>query len=276
MWHHTASGPSTSEESIARYHATGSSNAPVCNLDIARDGSVWVIAAGPTNTNGKGNATRTSRAPSGRLDEQLRPPLGIEFSNMGRRTGRGADRVGFAIVANLQRRLGLQSTDVFTHAEYAPSRKIDPATAGPCRDRGGPARSQLARGRPTICAPNAPPLERGPTPEEPDMTDEQAQMLDEIHAALFKNYDPPVNDPFGNETNLQWANAYGYTRTEDTLTVINELRGVVDQMKAMLTDNYDPPVLDPFGQTTNPAWPPPTGTSRRPTSSRRPPTSPSD
>ena len=126
MWHHTA----TSDQSLADYHATGSDNAPVCNLDIASDGTVYVIAAGPTNTNGKGRATNTSKG-TVPADSMNSYALGIEFYNNG--VGQPWPQiqidVGFAIVANLQRHLGLAPSDLFTHAEYAPDRKIDPATA---------------------------------------------------------------------------------------------------------------------------------------------------
>ena len=126
MWHHTAS----SDQSLEDYHATGSDNAPVCNLDIASNGRVIVIAAGPTNTNGKGQAMQTSKGvvPADSMNSYA---LGIEFYNNG--VGQPWPQiqidVGFAVVTNLQRHLGLAATDVFTHFEYAPDRKVDPATA---------------------------------------------------------------------------------------------------------------------------------------------------
>ena len=126
MYHHTASG----DQSLEQYHASGSPNAPVCNLDIASNGRVIVIAAGPTNTNGKGRDLRTSKG-TVPADSMNSYALGIEFYNNG--TGmpwpqRQID-VGFAVIANIQRHLGLQPTDLFTHHEYAPTRKVDPATA---------------------------------------------------------------------------------------------------------------------------------------------------
>ena len=127
MYHHTAS----SDQSLENYHATGSDNAPVCNLDIASDGRVIVIAAGPTNTNGKGRAMQTSRGVVP-VDSMNSYALGIEFYNNG--VGGAWPQiqidVGFAVIGNIQRHLGLQPTDLFTHCEYAPDRKVDPATAG--------------------------------------------------------------------------------------------------------------------------------------------------
>ena len=126
VWHHTAS----SDQSLEDYHATGSDNAPVCNLDIASDGRVIVIAAGPTNTNGKGRDLRTSKG-TVPADSMNSYALGIEFYNNG--VGQPWPQiqidVGFAVIANIQRHLGLTPTDLFTHYQYAPDRKVDPATA---------------------------------------------------------------------------------------------------------------------------------------------------
>src|SRR5262245_56017139 len=51
VWHHTASR-STPENDVS--YILNSSDAPLCNVYVARDGEMWVIAAGATNTNGKG------------------------------------------------------------------------------------------------------------------------------------------------------------------------------------------------------------------------------
>src|SRR3954466_98241 len=52
MWHHTASGPNSDGWNDANYIATGHPDSPISNLYINRAGTVWVIAAGATNTNG--------------------------------------------------------------------------------------------------------------------------------------------------------------------------------------------------------------------------------
>src|SRR5262245_1702739 len=52
MWHHTAS--QTSPENDAHYMCHQSGDRPIANALIARDGTVWLLAAGATNTNGKG------------------------------------------------------------------------------------------------------------------------------------------------------------------------------------------------------------------------------
>jgi len=59
FWHHTAS--KTSPENDAEYMSHGSDSRPIANLMIDRTGKVWVLAAGATNTNGKGQKLSFSR-----------------------------------------------------------------------------------------------------------------------------------------------------------------------------------------------------------------------
>ena len=59
MWHHTAS--STAPADDANYECHVADAKPICNVTIARDGTVWCLAAGATNTNGVGNAQSFSR-----------------------------------------------------------------------------------------------------------------------------------------------------------------------------------------------------------------------
>lgn len=128
MWHHTAS--QTSPANDASYMCNGSSDRPIANLLIARDGGVWVLAAGATNTNGKGNPVGWSRG-TVPADSMNTYAVGMEIANSG--VGEAypqvqidaAFRASVAIVA----RLGLDPGDVCTHYGYAPTRKIDPATA---------------------------------------------------------------------------------------------------------------------------------------------------
>jgi N-acetylmuramoyl-L-alanine amidase len=178
MWHHTAS----SDQSLEDYHATQSDNAPVCNLDIKSDGTVVVIAAGPTNTNGNGQAMHTSKG-TVPADSMNSYALGIEFYNNG--VGQAWPQVqidvGFAVVGNIQRHLGLQPSDLFTHHQYAPDRKVDPATAaavqGPWQPRSctssgtwdlGDIRSECARRAGSAPDPGPGPSP-GPSPTGEDM-----------------------------------------------------------------------------------------------------------
>lgn len=128
MWHHTAS--QSPADADAAYIAEGSPDAPLANLYIARDGAVWVIAAGATNTNGKGYAMTFSRGtvPNDQMNTHA---VGIEIAN----DGIGEDYAGaqldaaFAASIAVCAAYGLAADDVGTHVAYAPDRKIDPATA---------------------------------------------------------------------------------------------------------------------------------------------------
>jgi hypothetical protein len=127
-WHHTAS--TASIESDAAYCAEGSPDAPVCNLLVARDGQVWLIAAGASNTNGKGYAMAFTRGTV--PDDQMNThAVGIEICNDGVGEVYPAAQVSaaFAVSLAIAAAEGLDPTDVTTHAAWAPDRKIDPATA---------------------------------------------------------------------------------------------------------------------------------------------------
>lgn len=131
MWHHTASPASWDGRRDAEYIATGDPSAPLANLVIDRRGQVWVCAAGATNTNGKGGPfTRWSRGtvPS---DSMNTHGFGIEFGNNG--VGEPWPEcqldAGFIASNAVNARCGNLPSDVCTHNVWAPSRKIDPATA---------------------------------------------------------------------------------------------------------------------------------------------------
>lgn len=128
MWHHTASPPTTSPEDLARYTAETGDNAPIANVNVERDGSVWLLAAGPTNTNGKGNPMTFTK---GRVpqDSMNSYAFGMEIVNDG--VGEPYPQVqidaAFVVSAVVNARLGNAADDVATHWSYAPTRKIDPA-----------------------------------------------------------------------------------------------------------------------------------------------------
>ena len=140
MWHHTASNPSSDGSGDAAYIATGSPDAPISNLYIDRAGTVWVIAAGATNTNGKGRSIPFSRGtvPADGMNARA---LGVEMANNG--VGEIWPQVQidamFTVSNILNLWFGNQPTDISTHNYYAPDRKIDPATAhavsGPWKPR---------------------------------------------------------------------------------------------------------------------------------------------
>lgn len=135
MWHHTASGASWDGKRDADYIATGDSSAPLSNLYIDRSGQVWVIAAGATNTNGKGGPQSFSRG-TVPVDGMNSRAVGIEMGNngVGEQWSRSQVDAAFAVTNNINAKLGNTPRDVCTHWVWAPTRKIDPATcnvAGP-------------------------------------------------------------------------------------------------------------------------------------------------
>jgi len=128
MWHHTASA--TSPQNDANYMCFGSPDAPIANLLLARDGSVWVLAGGATNTNGKGGPFQVSKGTVPK-DSMNTYAVSIEAANngVGEAWPQAQIDAYFTLSLMLSARLGLQPSDVCTHQEYAPDRKIDPATA---------------------------------------------------------------------------------------------------------------------------------------------------
>jgi N-acetylmuramoyl-L-alanine amidase-like protein len=129
MWHHTASPQSWDGQKDADYIAIGSDTSPIANLYIQRDGTVWVIAAGATNTNGKGQSMTFSRGtvPNDGMNSRA---LGVEMGNDGVGELWPSAQVDamFAVSNACNARFGNQPDDVSTHQYYAPDRKIDPAT----------------------------------------------------------------------------------------------------------------------------------------------------
>jgi hypothetical protein len=126
MCHHTASGPSSDGWPDVNYIATGSDIAPVSNLYLARDGTIYVIAAGATNTNGAGG-------PLGGVpeDSMNTSAIGIEAGNDG--TGEPWPDIQQDAYVTLVRYL-CAAYDIdrcYHHQEWAPTRKVD--CAGPSR-----------------------------------------------------------------------------------------------------------------------------------------------
>lgn len=130
MWHHTASNPSSDGRNDAQYIATGSPDSPLSNLYIQRDGTVWVIAAGATNTNGKGGPLSFSRGTVPQDGMNARA-LGVEMANNGVGEGWPQAQVDAMFLVNdvLNLWFGNQPEDLAPHSLWAPGRKIDPATA---------------------------------------------------------------------------------------------------------------------------------------------------
>lgn len=140
MWHHAASAPGTSTKAVADYGSFTSADRPVQNLVIGRAGDVIVCAAGATNTNGKGGPLTVSRG-TVPLDQMNTHAIGIEAVNSGVGESWPQPQIDAYFVMNdaLCAAYGLLPSDLASHAHWAPSRKIDPATApavaGPWRPR---------------------------------------------------------------------------------------------------------------------------------------------
>jgi hypothetical protein len=132
MWHHTASATGGSAANDVAYMLSRSNPAyPTANVYIARNGEVWVMAAGATNTNGKGSAVRTTSKGTVPVDSMNSYAVGFEIGNNGRGEGYSQACIDAAFTASLvvTRKCGLLPSDVIHHQAYAPDRKVDPATA---------------------------------------------------------------------------------------------------------------------------------------------------
>ena len=142
QWHHTAS--STSPENDIAWQIYGCDDAPVGNMLLARDGSIWLVAAGAANTAGKGGPLSLSRGTIP-LDSANTRTVAIEVANNG--VGENWPEVqinSYFIASNaINAQLGNLPSDVFSHALGSGNgwtdRKIDPATAdavqGPWKPR---------------------------------------------------------------------------------------------------------------------------------------------
>jgi|SRR5215510_1522451 len=139
-WHHTAGARGASAQSECDYMVKSSDAKPTCNIYIARDGVIWVLAAGATNTSGKGGPLNLSRGQVP-LDSANTTTVGMEIGNNGTGEPYPQVQIDAAFLASnvINRQLGNLPSDLFSHNLYAPTRKIDPATApavqGPWKPR---------------------------------------------------------------------------------------------------------------------------------------------
>jgi hypothetical protein len=133
MWHHTASNTDPASDCYYMCHNTSNSARPTANVLIARDGVVWVMAAGATNTNGKGRSLSFSRGTVPK-DSMNSYAFGMEIANAG--TGQVYPKAqidaAFIVSNTMNAHLGNVPSDVSTHYHYAPDRKIDPAMGDEC------------------------------------------------------------------------------------------------------------------------------------------------
>lgn len=140
-WHHTAGATGASAQSECDYMVHSSDARPTCNIYIARDGVIWVLAAGATNTSGKGGPLQLSRG-TVPLDSANTTTVGMEIGNNGTGEAYSEAQIDAAFLASnvINRQLGNSPADLFSHNLYAPTRKIDPATAEAVQGRWKPTR----------------------------------------------------------------------------------------------------------------------------------------
>jgi hypothetical protein len=127
-WHHTAS--QTSPQNDLEYMINGSSDRPVGNLLLDRTGTFWPIAGGASNCAGKGGPWTFSRGTCP-LDSGNTYGMQLEVANNGVGEAWPAAQMDayFRGSNALNAFVGNRPDDVVGHAHYAPTRKIDPATA---------------------------------------------------------------------------------------------------------------------------------------------------
>ncbi len=126
--HHTASGQGSDGQNDASYMTERCEVAPMANLYLERSGRWWVLAAGATNTNGKGGPW--GRIPANSANSRV---IGIEAGNngIGEAWPEGMQESYTTGVAALAKHYRIDTANVLAHHEWAPSRKVDPA--GPSR-----------------------------------------------------------------------------------------------------------------------------------------------
>ena len=123
--HHTASSAGSDGWPDVNYCTFASSAKPVCNLYIARDGTIYVCAAGATNTNGVGHDD-CGITPDNQMNTHA---IGIEAGNNGRgEVWPEPQQDSYRKLCKaLSDRYGIGNRQIEGHCEYADGRKIDPA-----------------------------------------------------------------------------------------------------------------------------------------------------
>lgn len=129
MVHHTASPPSWSGQRDADYCAVQDEDAPLSNLCLDRDGVVWILAAGATNTNGKGQDTWGGGVPTDSMNSYA---IGIEANGGYGESWPAAQTNAYVLLCQtLCRHYGIPNNNIRGHFEWAPTRKVDPAGPSP-------------------------------------------------------------------------------------------------------------------------------------------------
>lgn len=175
--HHTASGPASDGWPDVNYMLfnTNNPNRPTANLYIARNGTIYVMAAGATNTNGIGSDPCNVTA----LNNMNRDAIGVEAGNVGTGAEAWADVQQDCFLA-LDRELcaayGIANSRIHSHREWT-RRKVDPA--GRSRYATGSATWNMDLLRNDVASGTTqPPPTTTPPPTQPPPTQPPTQPTD--------------------------------------------------------------------------------------------------
>ena len=202
MLHHTAGSKGASASSEVNYMVSVADAKPIANLYVARDGdkggagAVWVIAAGPTNTNGRGSAPWANGLV--KTDDMNRHAIGVEvgLNGLGEAIGTLQEKAVITLSAALCAAYNIPVNHCRSHAEYSPGRKIDVAGPSSFQPEGGTWRMDRVRElvQEAMTGAPAPKPEPAPKPDpkpEPDLAPVGGvDNLDSIAWYINKNDTP--------------------------------------------------------------------------------------
>lgn len=129
MWHHTASNGNGAND--ANWGTFSSPDRPIANIYIGQDAVCHVAAAGATNTNGRGGPIALPDGRTVPADGMNTRAIGVELSNNGTGMPYPQAQIDAAFVASVaccRAYINGRVDNVAGHWDWAPSRKIDPAT----------------------------------------------------------------------------------------------------------------------------------------------------
>lgn len=206
-WHHTAS--STTPQSDLSWMINGCPDAPVGNMLLDRTGTFWPVAGGASNCAGKGGPHTFSRG-TAPLDQGNTTGFQIEAANSGLGEAWPQAQVDAYYRGSnaLNAFVGNQPTDVISHQVWAPTRKIDPATAAAVQGPWKP-RSCTSSGTWNLDDIKAECARRAASPDQGDdeVTDEDIERIARRAAQLVWEY--PLADYVGREAGdpnaSQWS-----------------------------------------------------------------------
>lgn len=125
MFHHTASARSGGPAPALRICTEGRDPipGPLCNILVARDSTIYLVAAGYANHGGLGGPYRTVP-----VNSANRYFIGVEVENDGVNEpwGEGLLETLDTLFSICLKRLGFGPRWLIGHKEWAPTRKIDP------------------------------------------------------------------------------------------------------------------------------------------------------